>query len=254
MDSKEYQEATKRTLPDPTRVHDRYLSSAKLIAGLSEGVGEKTALMLLTHAAIGLSGEAGELCSLVQKAAWYGNPITVGQLKEELGDALWYVCEACTALGLELGDVMAHNVAKLRRRYPEGFSEQAAVERKDVVGVSSTTVASEHTSILEEARQAYAPLTSLNRLLSGKFTFAELAQMGEENRAHLTQALTKFNLKRIGTYRAENEQEITILRSTWDGQYESCTECGEDYPRADLVLLDETKCLKCRNRSQECPS
>jgi len=51
----------------------------------------------------------------------------------ELGDIMWYVAQACMALGVTLDDVVARNVQKLLKRYPEGafdvyFSENRAAD------------------------------------------------------------------------------------------------------------------------------
>jgi len=37
-----------------------------------------------------------------------------------LGDVLWYLAESCTALGIELDDVAAYNLAKLASRKERG--------------------------------------------------------------------------------------------------------------------------------------
>ena len=52
-------------------------------------------------------------------------------LKDELGDVLWYLAEAATAAGLNLEDIASHNVDKLIKRYPEGFSEEHSINRLD---------------------------------------------------------------------------------------------------------------------------
>ena len=51
----------------------------------------------------------------------------------ELGDIMWYVAQSCIALGVSLDDVVARNVQKLLKRYPEGafdvyFSENRAAD------------------------------------------------------------------------------------------------------------------------------
>ena len=51
----------------------------------------------------------------------------------ELGDIMWYVAQACMALDVSLDDVVARNVQKLLKRYPEGafdvyFSENRAID------------------------------------------------------------------------------------------------------------------------------
>lgn len=81
-------------------------------------------------AALGLAGEAGEFANMIKKITAHGHDIPVDKLAEELGDVMWYVAEAATACGLNLDDIAANNIAKLKARYPEGFSEEASRNRK----------------------------------------------------------------------------------------------------------------------------
>lgn len=88
------------------------------------------------HAVIGLAGEVGELNSVLQKWLWYGKHLTLEELqrkvKDEAGDALWYISELLSAFGLRMQDVMAANIAKLAVRYPDRYSdERAADEARD---------------------------------------------------------------------------------------------------------------------------
>lgn len=70
---------------------------------------------------LGLCGEAGEVADLVKKDAWHGQTLTNERLADELGDVLWYVADMARARGIALEDVAARNIAKLQRRYPDGF-------------------------------------------------------------------------------------------------------------------------------------
>lgn len=93
---------------------------------LASGVGK------LLHAAVGVSGESGELLDAVKKYLFYGSPLDVENVVEELGDILFYTTMACNALGIPLETVVQRNVHKLSKRYPSGsFSEQDARERAD---------------------------------------------------------------------------------------------------------------------------
>lgn len=82
----------------------------------------------LTNAALGLSGEAGEFADTVKKHLFHGHPLN---REEELGDILWYTALACDALDVRLSTVMAANIEKLRRRYPEGFSSERSQQRSE---------------------------------------------------------------------------------------------------------------------------
>ncbi len=85
----------------------------------------------LLNAALGLCGEAGEFADSLKKWAFHAHSLNEDELKKELGDVLWYAALACDALGLQLGDVMAENIEKLRRRYPEGFSSERSIRRTE---------------------------------------------------------------------------------------------------------------------------
>ncbi|AAK94361.1 MazG-like pyrophosphatase [Myxococcus phage Mx8] len=81
---------------------------------------------------LGLTGEAGEVADHVKKFVGHGHDLDVEKVKKELGDVLWYVAVIAARLDLDLGDVAAANVEKLRKRYPDGFSTEASKARVDV--------------------------------------------------------------------------------------------------------------------------
>lgn len=85
----------------------------------------------LNCAAMGIAGEAGEVIELVKKHQHHRKPLDLGQLQKELGDVLWYLAHACNVMGFTLEDVARMNVAKLRARYPEGFTTEASIARAD---------------------------------------------------------------------------------------------------------------------------
>jgi NTP pyrophosphatase (non-canonical NTP hydrolase) len=85
----------------------------------------------LMHAAIGISGEAGELLDAIKKSWVYGKEIDITNIIEELGDIEWY-CEAMRqSLGITRDEVIAANVAKLEKRYPVAYSDELALARLD---------------------------------------------------------------------------------------------------------------------------
>ena len=87
MDPTTYQTAAARTLPDLRSLH------AALDAAST--VDPRTIPLLM--AAVGLAGEAGE---------W----ATGGHDPAEAGDVLWYVAAVCTALGIDMADVLLDDV------------------------------------------------------------------------------------------------------------------------------------------------
>lgn len=86
------------------------------------------------HAAVGMSGEAGELLDAVKKCWIYERPMSpevVANLKEEAGDSLFYIQMLCNILGCSLQELINENIEKLCNRYPNGYSNAAALARAD---------------------------------------------------------------------------------------------------------------------------
>lgn len=85
----------------------------------------------LMHAAYGLSGEAGEFADCIKKHQIYGKDFDRDNAIEELGDILWFVALACNALGTTMDQVAQANIDKLRKRYPDKYTDQHAAARLD---------------------------------------------------------------------------------------------------------------------------
>lgn len=83
----------------------------------------------LLHAAVGAVTESAEFIDVIKKHTFYGKPLDVPHLKEELSDVLWYVAVACDSLGTSFEELMDLNIKKLRARYGEKFTEEAALNR-----------------------------------------------------------------------------------------------------------------------------
>lgn len=83
------------------------------------------------HAAVGIAGEAGEVVDAVKKFWVYNKPLDTENLKEELGDIMFYMQKLCNMYGWDLADIQYANEEKLRKRYPEGYSDAAAQARAD---------------------------------------------------------------------------------------------------------------------------
>jgi len=52
-------------------------------------------------------------------------------MKRELGDVMWYIAQACIALGCTLEDIIYMNIEKLEARYPDGFDSFRSNNRKE---------------------------------------------------------------------------------------------------------------------------
>ena len=85
-------------------------------------------------AAIGISAEGGEFAEIVKKCIFQGKPMDDDaqyHMKRELGDIMWYIAQACIALGISLEDVLDTNIQKLEARYPDGFEAFRSEHRKE---------------------------------------------------------------------------------------------------------------------------
>lgn len=89
--------------------------------------------MTILNAASGLASEAGEINELIKKRFFHNHPWTPetqAHLKKELGDNIWYWALMCWAHGIDPAEVLAMNIAKLKARYPDGFSTERSINRK----------------------------------------------------------------------------------------------------------------------------
>ncbi|PDZ29172.1 nucleotide pyrophosphohydrolase [Bacillus toyonensis] len=95
------------------------------------------------NAALGLSGEAGEVADIVKKAIFHGHGFdpahcpgeeegNTHKIALELGDILYYISIMSHEMGYTLEDIAQMNISKLAKRYPDGFSREASQKRVDV--------------------------------------------------------------------------------------------------------------------------
>lgn len=82
----------------------------------------------ILHGIIGAHTETGELLKALLEGANL-QILDYVNIKEEVGDVLWYLALIANACGFTLEDAMQTNIAKLRKRYPEKFTEDDAINR-----------------------------------------------------------------------------------------------------------------------------
>lgn len=92
---------------------------------------DRTHEQQLANAALGLTGEAGEVAEVIKKHLFHATPLDQDALAKELGDCLWYIGAFATVLGLSLDDIAQRNIDKLRKRYPEGFDTERSRNRSE---------------------------------------------------------------------------------------------------------------------------
>lgn len=87
--------------------------------------------MDLLLASIALCEEAGELAGKIKKHIFHGHELDINEAIKELGDVQWYVAFFARVLGVPLSEVCHQNIAKLMKRYPDGFSCEASINRSE---------------------------------------------------------------------------------------------------------------------------
>ena len=86
------------------------------------------------HMVTGIGGEAGEIVDCIKKHVIYQKPLDIENIKEELGDLLFYMSNLMQSVGLSFEEVLQHNIDKLSVRYASGsYSNAQAQQRADKV-------------------------------------------------------------------------------------------------------------------------
>ena len=113
MNSAEYQELALRTeSPITPELIERLTGNARAV-----------------HAFFGLLTETGELADGFKRAIFYGKPLDTTNINEEVGDVLWYLAILIDVLGIDFESCMIANIKKLRKRYPNKYSHESALNR-----------------------------------------------------------------------------------------------------------------------------
>ena len=88
----------------------------------------------LTHAALGIAGESGELVDAIKKYVMYEKDLDLNNVIEELGDLEFYMEMLRNTLHITRDQTLTHNIEKLSVRYKDGYSDKQAQERADKQG------------------------------------------------------------------------------------------------------------------------
>ena len=83
------------------------------------------------HGIVGISTEAGELLDAAKKAMFYGRDADKENIREEIGDLMWYIMCIIRSEEWDLEDIMQENSDKLKWRYPEQFTTKHSEIRLD---------------------------------------------------------------------------------------------------------------------------
>ena len=130
VDFTKYADFVDGVTSDPSKDYQCFIESLSSLNGKGANIER-----LLT-ASVGISAEGGEFMEIVKKMVFQGKPWNDDNREHliiELGDVMWYVMQACMALGVSLDEVVEGNVEKLKKRYPGGefdvhYSENRAAD------------------------------------------------------------------------------------------------------------------------------
>lgn len=85
----------------------------------------------IVECCLGLSGEVGEVVDLIKKSLMYNQPLDQKKLLLELGDAFHYFIRLAHLNHISLPTIMDANAEKLRKRFPAGYTDEAAINKAD---------------------------------------------------------------------------------------------------------------------------
>ena len=86
-------------------------------------------IMRYLHAQHGLVTEVGELTDALKKHIFYGQDLDRTNIIEEMGDVCWFLALLADNLKISFEDVWERNIAKLKARYGDKFSQEKAEHR-----------------------------------------------------------------------------------------------------------------------------
>ena len=84
---------------------------------------------LAIHGIIGAATECGELLEALSLALRDGSELDAVNIKEETGDVFWYLAILAKSQGFTFEECQETNIAKLRKRFPDKFTEYDALNR-----------------------------------------------------------------------------------------------------------------------------
>ena len=87
----------------------------------------------ITHGVIGIATESQEVVEAYLKSVKSGENLDAENMREEMGDILWYVACVLRGVASNFAASMAGNIAKLMKRFPDKFSEALARGERDKV-------------------------------------------------------------------------------------------------------------------------
>lgn len=84
---------------------------------------------VIAHCIVGCSISSNEMLDLMKKSLFYGRDVTVLDLVDRLKIVMWNINVIIATCGWTLEQIMTLNIHKLKKRYPEQFTNEKANNR-----------------------------------------------------------------------------------------------------------------------------
>jgi NTP pyrophosphatase (non-canonical NTP hydrolase) len=107
-------------------IQDSLRTESSQFNDLIDNSGKVYSLNRLIHAQMGMQTETAEFTDALKKSLFYSKSLDVVNLKEELGDLMWYMAIAMDELGTDFQAESARVIKKLKTRYHDKFTSECA--------------------------------------------------------------------------------------------------------------------------------
>jgi NTP pyrophosphatase (non-canonical NTP hydrolase) len=124
------------------KVHDKLRYEKEALATASNQFHLSSITPNMIHATLGLTTEANEIADHLKAVLFYGKPLDKVNLIEEIGDLFWFSALLLQEINylydldtdqshkdITFADIMQKNLAKLKVRFPDKFTEFDALNR-----------------------------------------------------------------------------------------------------------------------------
>ena len=199
-----------------------------------EVVSRMTGVARLIHAVFGMVTEVGEFTDQLKRHIFYGQSLDLVNLEEEIGDFFWYVAIACDFMKIKnWGHILVRNINKLRKRFPDAFTEYDALNRNldaeraelEQVASAGLTVVSANRPLDEHDHPSHFEPAALDLTRkielrgqgidpTGKYVVIRIDNAGDSYRGHAARQAVRNYAKKIWPnekYRAESHKLKTTI-------------------------------------------
>lgn len=84
-----------------------------------------------TDLLLSLGASAAKISERIKKAAFFGHELDFAQIESLLSIVWWHIPHLARIFGVTVDHILDANIEKLRKRYPEGFTQLASINRED---------------------------------------------------------------------------------------------------------------------------